>query len=221
MVRTMIKKTEYVPCTRLGSEYYKLMFGRKDVVPDVSAKNDNGERMPTGEKESTDYCEVTMEIVRYKPSADYIAKMMMSAGEVDMNEAAIILSNFTLDVLPVLKKIQIHNISLYDTSEAVNSFVLGGKEMWLSKDTRVGLRNSIGIEREAGRTETTLWYGGVSYVVPIDMALELLSQLELYALTCYNVTESHKAAIMAMDNVEDVTAYDYKTGYPDRMVVSL
>lgn len=123
--------------------------------------------------------------------------------------------------LNLVKSNIIRLIGQYDTSKAVNSFVLDGKEMWLPKDTRVGLRNSVSVEKDAGRTETTLWYRGASYVVPIDMALELLSQLELYALTCYNVTESHKAAIMAMDNVEDVTAYDYKTGYPDRMVVSL
>ena len=123
--------------------------------------------------------------------------------------------------LNLVKSNIIRLIGQYDTSKAVNSFVLDGKEMWLPKDTRVGLRNSVSVEKDAGRTETTLWYGGVSYVVPIDMALALLSQLELYALTCYNVTESHKVAIMAMDSVEDITAYDYKTGYPDRMVVSL
>ena len=123
--------------------------------------------------------------------------------------------------LNLVKSNIIRLIGQYDTSKAVNSFVLDGKEMWLPKDTRVGLRNSVSVEKDAGRTETTLWYGGVSYVVPIDMALELLSQLELYALTCYNVTESHKAASMAMDSVEDITAYDYKTGYPEKMVVSL
>lgn len=123
--------------------------------------------------------------------------------------------------LNLVKSNIIRLIGQYDTSKAVNSFVLDGKEMWLPKDTRVGLRNSVSVEKDSGRTETTLWYGGVSYVVPIDMALELLSRLELYALTCYNVTESHKAAIMAMDNVEDITAYDYKTGYPEKMVVSL
>ena len=123
--------------------------------------------------------------------------------------------------LNLVKSNIVRLIGQYDTSKAVNSFVLDGKEMWLPKDTRVGLRNSVSVEKDAGRTETALWYGGVSYVVPIDMALALLCRLELYALTCYNVTESHKAAIMAMDNVEDITAYDYKTGYPDRMVVSL
>ena len=123
--------------------------------------------------------------------------------------------------LNLVKSNIIRLIGQYDTSKAVNSFVLDGKEMWLPKDTRVGLRNSVSVEKDAGRTETALWYGGVSYVVPIDMALALLSRLELYALECYNVTAAHKAAIMAMDNVEDITAYDYKTGYPEKMVVSL
>lgn len=173
-----------------------------------------------GDEESVTVDNGSYEAISSKLS-DVVIPNDVIAGVLDGIEKASGIELTKEERLNLVKSNIIRLIGQYDTSKAVNSFVLDGKEMWLPKDTRVGLRNSVSVEKDAGRTETTLWYGGVSYVVPIDMALELLSQLELYALECYNVTESHKAAIMAMDSVEDITAYDYKTGYPDRMVVSL
>ena len=108
-------------------------------------------------------------------------------------------------------------IDAYDTSEAVNGFTLGGKRMWLDKDMRVGLRNSIEIEKNSGKTETTLWYGGEKYVIPIDAALQMLSALELYALGCYNVTAGHKMNVSRLITLEDVLKYDYKSGYPEML----
>lgn len=108
-------------------------------------------------------------------------------------------------------------IDAYDTSEAVNGFTLGGRRMWLDKDMRVGLRNSIEIEKASGKTDTTLWYGGEKYVIPVDAALQMLSALELYALGCYNVTAGHKANVSRLATPEDVLTYDYKAGYPDML----
>ena len=45
----------------------------------------------------------------------------------------------------------------------------------------------------------------------------MLSALELYALECYNVTAAHKANVMALESVDDVVAYDYESGYPDKL----
>lgn len=45
----------------------------------------------------------------------------------------------------------------------------------------------------------------------------MLSALELYALECYNVTAAHKANVMALESVGDVVAYDYESGYPDKL----
>ena len=45
----------------------------------------------------------------------------------------------------------------------------------------------------------------------------MLSALEVYALQCYNVTEEHKAAVNALTTIEEVDAYDYKTGYPEKL----
>lgn len=115
-----------------------------------------------------------------------------------------------------LKEMKIAEINAYDKSDAVNSFTLAGKQIWLDKDTRVGLVNSIGIEKESGRMNTTLWYNAEKYVIPVDDALNMLNQLELYALDCYNVTQSHIAAVKSLPDAGQVEAYNHKGGYPEQ-----
>ena len=121
---------------------------------------------------------------------------------------------YTIDEL---KEMKIAEINAYDKSDAVNSFTLAGKQIWLDKDTRVGLVNSIGIEKESGRINTTLWYNAEKYVIPVDTALQMLNRLELYALDCYNVTQSHIAAVKSLSDAGQVEAYNYKTGYPEQL----
>ena len=125
--------------------------------------------------------------------------------------------SFFDNALDVTKEEAIEQITEYDQSEAVNSFTLGGKEMWLPKETRVGLVNSVTIEKNAGKETTILWFGGEKYELPVDTALQMLSALELYALECYNVTAAHKAAVNALESVEDIVAYDYTQGYPEKL----
>ena len=50
-----------------------------------------------------------------------------------------------------------------------------------------------------------------------DKAIQLLSALEMYALECFNVTAAHKKAVIELTDIEDVLAYDYKTGYPEKL----
>ena len=125
--------------------------------------------------------------------------------------------SFFDNALDVIKEEAIEQITEYDQSEDVNSFTLQGKQMWLPKETRVGLVNSITIEKNAGKETTVLWFGGEKYELSVDTALQMLSALELYALECYNVTAAHKAAVNALESVEDVVAYDYTQGYPEKL----
>lgn len=96
-------------------------------------------------------------------------------------------------------------------------FALNGSLVWLDKDTRVGLMNSTNIAKASGSDTTTLWLGGARMVVPCDKAIQLLSALEMYALGCFNVTASHKAAVEALKTIDEVLAYDYKQGYPEQL----
>lgn len=105
-------------------------------------------------------------------------------------------------------------IAAYDTSSSVNGFMLNGLLVWLDKATRVGLMNSTTIAKAAGQETTTLWLKCTKLVVDCDKAIQLLSALEMYALECFNTTASHKAAVSELKSIEEVEAYDYKTGYP-------
>lgn len=119
------------------------------------------------------------------------------------------------------KEMLIAEITDYDTSDNVNGFVLNGLLVWLDKATRVGLMNSTTIAKAAGQERTTLWLKGIKLVVDCDKAIQLLSALEMYALECFNVTASHKAAVNELESIEEVEAYDYKAGYPKMLEMSV
>ena len=121
------------------------------------------------------------------------------------------------DVLQHAKETVIAAIEAYDTSSAVNGFILNGERVWLDKATRVGLMNSTQIVKAMGQKTTTLWFGGMQIEVNCDKAIGLLSALEMYALECFNVTAAHKKAISELDNIEAVLTYDYKKGYPEKL----
>ena len=119
------------------------------------------------------------------------------------------------------KKEKLAAILAYDTSSDVNGFMLNGNKVWLDKGTRLGLMNSIQITRDMGQDTTTLWFDGYKLEVRCDMAIMLLSSLEMYALECFNVTAAHKKAVSELTTVEEVEAYDYKTGYPKQLDINL
>lgn len=116
-----------------------------------------------------------------------------------------------------LKSRKINEITQYDTSSSVNEFYLGELPIWLDKATRVGLMNSTQIEKAAGNETTTLWFGTISFELNCDIAIQMLSALELYALDCYNRTAEHKANVEKLITKEDIENYDYKTGYPEKL----
>lgn len=120
-----------------------------------------------------------------------------------------------------VRKEKLAAIIAYDGSENVNGFLLNGNKVWLDKATRVGLMNSTTIAKAAGQKATTLWLGGVKLVVDCDKAIQLLSALEMYALECFNVTASHKAAVGELKSIEEVEAYDYKAGYPKMLEMNV
>ena len=125
------------------------------------------------------------------------------------------------DVLQRAKETVLAAIEAYDTSSAVNGFILNGERVWLDKATRVGLMNSTTIAKAMEQATTTLWLGDVKLVVECDKAIQLLSALEMYAMECFNVTAAHKAAVEKLQTVEEVLAYDYTAGYPKLLEMSV
>ena len=102
-----------------------------------------------------------------------------SAGKiiVENDEGYPILVEYEYDI-EELRKIKVSEIQQYDKSSSVNSFKLSGRSMWLDKSTRVGLFNSISIEKETGKTDTALWFNGVKYLISVSDALAMLNALD-------------------------------------------
>lgn len=128
----------------------------------------------------------------------------------------------TDDYLDAVKKYVTECIVSYDDSSAVNEFSIGGKKVWIPKDTRLGLRNNVSDTESIGGTEVTFWFNGLgSLTVKTEAAKKMLIALENYAFACYNVTAEHKANVEALTSVEDVLGYDYTKGYPDKLNFTL
>lgn len=141
-----------------------------------------------------------------------------SAGKliVENDEGYPELVEYRYDIEDV-RKMKVSEIQQFDKSKDVNSFDFEGKSVWLNKSTRVGLFNSISIQEKAGMTDTALWLDGIKHIIRIPDALALLNAIEIYAINCYNVTQGHIAAVNALNSIEEIQSYDFRTGYPTKL----
>ena len=121
------------------------------------------------------------------------------------------------EVIAELKALKIDEITKYDTSSNVNVFSLNGVDVWLDRDTRVSLMNSTTIAKNMGQENTILWLGTFKITVKCDQAIQLLSALEMYALSCFNKTAEHKKNVEALSTINEIVSYDYTVGYPEKL----
>lgn len=123
----------------------------------------------------------------------------------------------SVKTLEEVKQEKINEIISYDISDNVNSFTVNGEQTWISKADRVGLMNSTSIEKANNKMDTYLWFNHTRLTISCDNLINMLSELEEYALKCYNVTEQHKAAVLALDNTDDVINFDITSDYPEKL----
>lgn len=120
--------------------------------------------------------------------------------------------------LEAAKAEKIAEITTYDKSSAVNSFLLDDKQRWLDIDLRRSLSYSTNILKDDGEKTVDIWFDTECETMDIDNALYMLKELEVYAKQTNNVTHQHKAEVMALTSIEDVEAYDVTNGYPEKLV---
>ena len=124
---------------------------------------------------------------------------------------------------------KIAEIAAYDTSDKVNGFILNGMLIPWSKDDpnspnvdkRMGLRQNIADKIALGEENISIWLKGMSFTMPCAQAEVLMRSIENYAYECFNVTASHKQAVSELTTIEEVEAYDYKSGYPKMLEMSV
>lgn len=127
------------------------------------------------------------------------------------------------------KSEKIAEITAYDNSSSVNGFILNGMLIPWSKDDpnspnvekRMGLRQNIADKVALGEKNIAIWLKGMSFTMPCAQAEVLMRSIENYAYECFNVTASHKQAVSEMTTIEEVKAYDYRTGYPKMLEMSV
>ena len=121
------------------------------------------------------------------------------------------------ELLDKAKENKLREIKRYDSSPAVNEFTIAEMPVWLDKSTRVGLKLRFDAELASGKDQTVLWYDGMQFPLDLQMAIQMLNAIELYASACYDKTQQHIASIKIMTTVDDVNSYDYRSGYPEKL----
>lgn len=65
--------------------------------------------------------------------------------------------------------------------------------------------------KNSGEETAPLWLNNKLFTLPCNEILSLLNKLELYTIKCTNVTNQHKANVLALTSIQD---YDYTVDYP-------
>ena len=145
--------------------------------------------------------------------------------EMDMEEIAIKCTGWKLaqdkEALAMAVEDKLSQITLYDKSAAVNSFLLNGESHWLDFNLRDRVFQGNERLKLMGRTDTTLWLDGMCIELPIEQAQMLIANIEAYAKDCYNVTERHKMEVKALKTYDEVMAYDITAGYPEKIELNI
>jgi len=127
--------------------------------------------------------------------------------------------------LEIAKQQKLAALAAYDKSGAVNSFevVKDGQTIiaWIEPDKRSNYRGSLEDCVLLGVTEVEVPIAGILIPLTVADARVKLAQVQLYADRCAIVTEGHKAAIESLAIKDEVEAYNFKTGYPPKLVFSV
>ena len=115
------------------------------------------------------------------------------------------------------KREKLDEIKHYDESSEVNEFFIHDIPVWLDKTTRVGLKLRFESEIAMGKTETTLWYNNIQFPLPLENAIQMLFAIEVYASSCYDMTQYHLAQVNELEDINEIENYDYTTGYPEKL----
>ena len=114
------------------------------------------------------------------------------------------------EIVEEVKEHTLYNIQRYDKSEYVNSFLLNGDSIWLSKDLRTSIMNAVAIKKSRNIKTSSIWYNQKEYVLPVDFILNMLDDIEIYA-------ERHIANVNAITDIDEADDYDYEKNYPTKL----
>ena len=126
------------------------------------------------------------------------------------------------DELKLAKQMVLAKIAVYDISDEVNGFTLGGRTAWIPREYREMFATRLEQEKRRGHETVSLDLpdaqpGDEPLTLDVETASLMLEQLNDYATDCYDVTKAHERSVAALESVGDVLAYDFTTGYPEKI----
>ena len=220
-------KSDFKAFEVIGENIYKLSWGKEDEVERVKVFNEETKKHEyTDQVNNTDYC--TYESGIY---TGVLTPYLLDVNGLDNRTRHASLQEYK-DIydgmglsrdqqIPLLKEKLINEIDRYDKSDYVNSFIINGVSIWLDKATRSGLLLRFQSEQAVGKTETTLWYNGMSFNLPIEQAIQILYTLEVYASLCYDYTQQQKARVEQLTSMEDILYFKISEGYPEKLIFNV
>lgn len=123
---------------------------------------------------------------------------------------------------PTLEEVRQQKIAAlmaYDESDNVNWFYVDGVGMWYDYKRRGSINRLVESTKMLGGKTITLWTETPPIIgIPFecDAALLMLAELEVFAGKSKSNTQQHWANILALKTKEEVEAYDFTTGYPEK-----
>lgn len=213
---------EFSAIEKLAEGVYRFGWGvQTEMLPVV--END----APTGEVVASGMVTYEASMLYGTPSLERLERMLTEVQRTpSLSEVDAILSGVGFDDgvrAKTLQSFKIRELERYDESSAVNEcFITYNDQLfpyWSSKSERNDLKQAVLNYRDKGYSDYRLDLRdvGVSLSFSCDALLSMLSDLEVYAIQCFNVTTDHLYAIRSLTSVGSIMSYDFTTGYPPKL----
>lgn len=122
------------------------------------------------------------------------------------------------DPLVEAKDQKIAQIYQYDSSDAINDVIINNTiHGWVDAEQRANYRSSLDSAKRMGLTQISFFVDNNLFTVSVEQAEDMLAAIQIYADQCFIVTKQHEINVQSLSTIEQVEAYDYTTGYPQKL----
>ena len=216
-------KSEFKVFEKKGDNQYMLAWGKQDVVERVSVRDEEtGEVTFTGEVLETDWCTYRSGLYTGVLTPYLLQQNMLegSGRNASVHELREIYNGIGMNEeqqVVYLKEALLAEIRRYDKSEAVEDFSVQGIHMWLDSTKRTKVWENLMTAQQKGEGDVILRDGGYAFPMSLQMGWQLYYAVLDYARATWDVTEIHLAKAAKLETVEEILAYDYTQGYPEKL----
>lgn len=110
----------------------------------------------------------------------------------------------------------LHDFDTDESGHGVNNFFVNTMPVWINAEMRAIYRTSVDSAELLGEEAIELELSGMFIPLPIVNAKVMLARVQRYADKSAIVTAKHRQAISELETTEEVEAYDFTPGYPDK-----